>query len=170
MTSQDREERLTAALRAVERGDASSAVSSAVRERLLTEVRSIGRAQRRRAMTFLAAAAVVTIAALVSVWQLGVLDRLSDDQVSTPVAATAVAASRELTTPFFPLISASVPLTGSHIVRMEVPRRALASFGLMTPDLVPTSSETVLADVVVGDDGLARAVRFVRRATEQEQK
>ena len=38
--------------------------------------------------------------------------------------------------------------------------RALASFGLASIDA--GSSANVLADVLVGDDGLARAVRFVR--------
>jgi len=32
-----------------------------------------------------------------------------------------------------------------------------------------TFTDTVLADVLVGDDGLARAVRFVRPAADQEQ-
>jgi hypothetical protein len=46
---------------------------------------------------------------------------------------------------------------------MEVPRTALASFGLASPDMQSgSSSRTVLADVLVGEDGLARAVRFVR--------
>jgi hypothetical protein len=55
------------------------------------------------------------------------------------------------------------------MVRLAVPRTALAAFGLTpleSPDRVSTG--TVLADVLVGDDGLARAVRFVRPATDQE--
>ena len=53
------------------------------------------------------------------------------------------------------------PLTDGHIVRMEVPRAGLVAFGLEPRDL-PTERSTVLADVLVGEDGLARAVRFVR--------
>ena len=47
---------------------------------------------------------------------------------------------------------------------MWTPRTALASFGLTPPDAAADirSTDTVLADVLVGDDGLARAVRFVR--------
>jgi hypothetical protein len=47
-------------------------------------------------------------------------------------------------------------------VRLEVSRKALASFGLLSMDSTgATDAETVLADVIIGDDGLARAVRFV---------
>jgi hypothetical protein len=51
----------------------------------------------------------------------------------------------------------------THIVRLEVPRKALESFGLLSMDTTGApESDTVLADVIIGDDGLARAVRFVR--------
>jgi hypothetical protein len=50
---------------------------------------------------------------------------------------------------------------------MQVSRSALASFGVAPPggDL---TSPSVLADVVIGDDGLARAVRFVRVISDQD--
>jgi hypothetical protein len=61
-----------------------------------------------------------------------------------------------------PLAYSAVPFTEAHIVRLEVPRRALASFGLMPIETVDSSGDsTVVADVLVGEDGLARAVRFV---------
>ena len=69
----------------------------------------------------------------------------------------------EAVTAFLPLLYSSVPLSNGQVIRMEVPRRALASFGLASIDAVEAGrSGTVLADVLVGDDGLARAVRFVR--------
>ena len=76
----------------------------------------------------------------------------------------------EVTTEFMPLAYSSVPSTNLQIVRLAVPRAALVSFGLTPPEpLDRTSTDTVLADVLVGDDGLARAVRFVRPAADQEQ-
>jgi hypothetical protein len=68
-----------------------------------------------------------------------------------------------VTTAFMPLTYSGVPIADGHVVRMEVPRAALVSFGLVPLDSVDDAAGgTVLADVIVGDDGLARAVRFVR--------
>jgi hypothetical protein len=63
-----------------------------------------------------------------------------------------------------PLMYGNVPMTDGHLVRLEVPRLALARFGLASPDMIvaEAAGRTVLVDVLVGEDGLARAVRFVR--------
>jgi len=52
----------------------------------------------------------------------------------------------------------NVPVTDGQTVRLELPQSALTPFGLDVDD----PSGTILADVIVGQDGLARAVRFVR--------
>ena len=44
--------------------------------------------------------------------------------------------------------------------RVELPRSSLASFGL--PVNLERAGERIKADVVVGNDGMARAIRFVR--------
>src|SRR5688572_618992 len=49
---------------------------------------------------------------------------------------------------------------GGQLVRVELPRLALASFGL--PVNMDRVDERVKADVLVGPDGLARAIRFVK--------
>jgi len=54
-----------------------------------------------------------------------------------------------------------VPARGGYVVRMQVPRSALASFGAAA-FASDTPASNVLADVVIGNDGLARAVRFVQ--------
>ena len=46
-----------------------------------------------------------------------------------------------------------------NVVRMEVPRSAMLAVGL--PVSLGRESELVEADVMLGSDGLARAVRFV---------
>jgi hypothetical protein len=50
-----------------------------------------------------------------------------------------------------------------RLVRLEVPRESTLLFGVELPaSSQPAGDGFVLADVLVGDDGLARAVRFVR--------
>jgi hypothetical protein len=68
----------------------------------------------------------------------------------------------EIATDFFPLMNReSLPqLDGGQVVRVELPRSALMSFGL--PMNMDRANERIKADVVVGNDGLARAIRFVR--------
>jgi len=63
---------------------------------------------------------------------------------------------------FYPLAYSTVPVTNGRIIRIEVPRSAPVAFGLDPIDFIRTRGNAVLADVVVGEDGLARAVRFVR--------
>jgi hypothetical protein len=68
---------------------------------------------------------------------------------------------QEVATEFISLMQGAhyAQAEGGHLVRVELPRSALASFGL------PVNAESggrVKADVWLGDDGLARAIRFVR--------
>ena len=48
------------------------------------------------------------------------------------------------------------------IVRMEMPAAALPSYGI---EIVPDAKAPVEADLLIGQDGQARAIRLVRRAT-----
>jgi hypothetical protein len=48
---------------------------------------------------------------------------------------------------------------GGQLIRVELPRLALARFGL--PMNMDRADERIKADVLVGTDGLARAIRFV---------
>lgn len=80
-------------------------------------------------------------------------------------AATTTAetlAQSEVTTPFISLTQGYIlPMAeGGQVLRVELPRSALASFGL--PVNAQRINEPVKADVVVGNDGIARAIRFVR--------
>jgi hypothetical protein len=149
---------LVRALRAVAEEDASIGASASIHTRLLEEVRSIAAARRRRKrVAFVAIAAALLIAVAVPARRM-----LSRPPANPPSVA-------EVTTEFLPLLYSGVPARNVQMVRIAVPRAALASFGL-SPLEAPhrTSSETVLADILVGDDGLARAVRFVRPAVDQE--
>jgi hypothetical protein len=71
-----------------------------------------------------------------------------------------VGESREVVTEFIPVIYDPEPVEHGRMVRVRLPRSALAAFGL--PMNEQRSEETIQADVVLGEDGLARAVRFVK--------
>jgi hypothetical protein len=157
----DRVRNVTEALRAIAAEDASLAPSSAVEARLRREVRSIARARRRRgAVAALAAAAAVAIA-VAAPWK-----RSADNAAPSPQPSTLAPRGGEGATAFFPLTYSSLPISNAQLVRVQVPRSALASFGLAPIDVPAaaapgTASATVSADVLVGEDGVARAVRFV---------
>jgi hypothetical protein len=67
----------------------------------------------------------------------------------------------EIATDFYPLAYGSAPTfqEGGQLMRVELPRAAVARFGL--PVNMDRTSDRVKADVLVGVDGLAQAIRFV---------
>jgi hypothetical protein len=157
-----------AALRRVAGEQSTSGASECVRQNLMAEVRSIRRARRRRTMCISALAAAVAIVAAAAAWR--VVGPPTANPEPARIEVRVAPAPDEVATDFLPLIYSNVPTSGRRIVRVEVPRNALASFGLASFDIdvPPTAHSTVVADVVVGDDGLARAVRFVTRRSEEE--
>jgi len=58
-----------------------------------------------------------------------------------------------------PYAQSGVPLEQAIIVRVDVPVTALASFGVPPPRL---AKQRVSAELLIGQDGVARAVRFVQ--------
>ncbi len=85
------------------------------------------------------------------------------NEVETGAAgATGVSADTESLTDFVPVAAGagSAPLDGGQLVRVQVPRAALASLGL--PVDADRAGGTVKADVLLGHDGTARAIRLVR--------
>ena len=80
---------------------------------------------------------------------------------------TTYAKDSEYTTDFFPLgySDDQKPVESGEVIRVQVirvqmPRPALIAFGL--PVNVERADVPVKADLLVGEDGLARAIRFVR--------
>ncbi|PYS72027.1 MAG: hypothetical protein DMF69_08740 [Acidobacteria bacterium] len=70
--------------------------------------------------------------------------------------------SSEVATDFLPLgyMNATTFQDGGQIVRVELPRARLASFGI--PVNMDRFNERVKADILVSVDGTARAIRFVQ--------
>ena len=142
---------LSAALRALAEDDAKLGASRHVEKRLLSEFRAIARARRRRTgLGVPSVAAALLLAIALYVWRIG------NPQPSAPEEVIA-----EVATEFLPLPYSHVPMNTGSTVRIEVPATALVSFGLAPTDF-REGQGTVQADVLVGEDGLARAVRFVR--------
>src|SRR5262249_62400278 len=68
----------------------------------------------------------------------------------------------ETTTDFFPLMDEDdlESLESAQVVKVELPASVLVAAGL--PAGLQTDGQAVTADLVLGQDGLARAIRFVR--------
>lgn len=73
--------------------------------------------------------------------------------------ASETASAGEITTEFIPL-AGFAQSEGVHLMRVELPRSALSSFGI--PVNADRAGDRVKADVLLGEDGTARAIRFVR--------
>lgn len=70
-------------------------------------------------------------------------------------------ANKEVATGFFPIGYGTAPnlQEGGQLLRVELPRSAVARLGL--PVNMDRAGERVKADVLVGADGLAQAIRFI---------
>jgi hypothetical protein len=148
------------ALRRLAGDDAALGAAPHVEAALLAQVRALAStstglqppaAGRPRWTAYIAAAAAIVFVMLV--WRF----------VPSHPPAMLASISGSLEEPplgdFLPLPYAHVPTQGGQVVRMTVPRAALTSFGFDPGN--PGGPDAVLADVFVGTDGLARAVRFV---------
>ena len=73
----------------------------------------------------------------------------------------AVMRESEMATQFYPLVEAGelAPLESGRVVRVEVPVSTLIAWGL--PIAAESVSQSVQADLLLGQDGLARAIRFL---------
>ena len=74
-------------------------------------------------------------------------------------AAGAPETGEEVTTDFLPLSYDPAPAGTTSVVRVQLPREALIAFGL--PVNEDRTEDLVQADLLLDEDGLARAVRFV---------
>lgn len=145
--------RLRDALRAVAEADDERGAAASVETALRAELRARrDTRERRRQMVWLAAAAAIVMAVTAARW-----GWVSEPRQGTSITATvATQAPDAIPADFLPLAYAAVPVRSGQIVQMVVPAAAMESFGLAPFG----GSDAVAADVFVGEDGLARAVRF----------
>lgn len=157
-----REETLTAGLRAL--ATSTEAPAAADMEERLLERFDAGRAiSARRAVRmqqwFAAAAALVMIAGLAATWRTA---RSRPDAATTRTLAT-----EDEETGFVPWPGAAAlpAFESGQLVRTELPASVLPLLGIARADA--PAGGPVIADVLYGQDGLARAVRLVKQQSMQ---
>jgi len=158
VTSADRDfspQALRESLNEIAAADSTRGASPAVEERLRAHVRTLRPAPVNWRVAAIAVAASVAIVALV--WH------TVPEPGEPPVTITR---SVQPASGFLPLPYAHVPVADGQIVRMTVRREALVSFGFDPGD--PALPDVVEADVFIGEDGIARSVRFVDSVYREE--
>lgn len=78
---------------------------------------------------------------------------------ATPKARRTKRRPREIVTQFFPLLDVAPPFERGELLRVTVPASTMRTVGL--PVNEERLGDRVYADVLVGQEGLARAIRFV---------
>jgi hypothetical protein len=86
--------------------------------------------------------------------------RASRRKAPRKATSAPVIAQREVMTEFFPIVYDPEPIERGQIVRIRLPSAALTMFGIPTNE--EHAEEMIRADVLLGEDGMARAVRFVK--------
>lgn len=153
----ERERRLTAAFMELRREPGQSAASPHVASAMEAAFEGYrhgarGRKSPLRPLWALAAALILTVAGLV--WL-----RSGGRNTTAPGAG----AREQLYTGYFPLSAGASKFDmrdASHVIRIRLPRGEMRRFGL--PVQEGFERLPVEADVVIGQDGIARAVRFVQ--------
>jgi hypothetical protein len=171
------EDRVVEALRALSEHDASREASPEVEARLRVQFQSHRRrrAWRRTAVWATAAAAAMVVFFVVTNRKppapAPVREVVTQAVVVQPEAALAVPVKtprrarrsvtrpQEVVTDFFPLMDPAPPFERGQLLRVELPASAMQMVGL--PVREDRLADSVQADVLVGEEGLPRAIRFV---------
>jgi hypothetical protein len=178
----ENEQELLSALRGLA-ADGPRQAPPHVEKFLVAELRRRSRARRTKMWWSISTVAAIAAGMAVFIWmrpapsksvpavvaRVGVPDvpRLTAPQVVPAVQkAQAIRAVRarpaKAALSFYPLPSASElpPAENAVVVRVQLPMSSLRLMGLLVSE--ETSAERIQADVLVGQDGLARGVRFVQ--------
>ena len=126
-----------------------------VEDRLLTEFRRQSRLRRARAWMSAASVGAVAAAIAVLLWIVPLAPRHSASPSDTPAMAD------DATAGFYPLPDAEAlpPVESAMVVRVQMPMASLELIGF--PINQDRASDRIEAEVLLGQDGLARGVRLV---------
>ncbi len=81
-------------------------------------------------------------------------------KVARRIAVVRQPEAREVVTDFFPLMNPAPSFGRGQMLRVQLPAAAMQTVGLPVPD--GHLGDLVQADVLVGEEGMPRAIRFVR--------
>jgi hypothetical protein len=172
------EQDIIAALRALAGADSAVGASPELEGRVRQAFRARqARRKWNRAVAWMLAAAAVLIAVLVIrqphprpavVAHDPALGAVADESTMPVHIAAPVKQRRarsrpphEIVTEFFPLIDAPPPMDRGEVFRVSVTAAAMRAVGL--PVAEDRLSDRVQADVLVSEEGLATAIRFVKQ-------
>jgi len=161
------------ALRALRRADAGIEAGPEAEIRALLAFRRYRRRRASQRIGIMIASAAAVVALAFFYRPIRETPRAALAQAPVETAAPPVAASeprpelkhvaekrpREIATDFFPLLESQPPTERAMLVRVTVPAATMRAFGLPVGDQY--LSDPVQADLLVGQDDLARAIRFV---------
>jgi hypothetical protein len=166
----EEERELAAGLRAVAASMSRTGAPARVEGRLISAFRAHNRLPRTapvRPIVIPSLAWAAALAAMIAVALLIVRERAPEARHVSPAVAVAQVAETLAVSSEAISNDGFVPLPGAEelpaaddldMVSIEVPRSAMMQVGIeVSPE---RAAETVLADVMVGSDGMARAVRF----------
>lgn len=172
------EDRVLEALRALAVSDGERGAPPAMEARLLREFRTrrANHKWRWAGIAAIAAGVVLVVSLSMNHVMKPVVSVQPPVVTVPPPAATAVEAAapaahkvvrkmarpaaREVVTEFFPLIDSAPPFERGQMLRVQLPAAAMRSVGL--PVREDHLSDPIQADVLVGEEGMPRAIRFVR--------
>lgn len=86
--------------------------------------------------------------------------RAANRKRAQPGKAEGASGNPEIVTDFMPVVYDPDPIERGSVVRVHLPRATLRAFGFPVNEL--RAEEPIKADVLLGEDGVARAVRFVK--------
>ena len=178
------EEFVAAALRALAEQDAGRDAPEEVENRLLQAFRRKQTQRRwRNGLTWSLAAAAAVAVLLVAMRgrrpemrptdyappqfvatapapvEIADLPALAPVRKARPIERQLKIQPREIVTEFFPLMDVAPPFERGELLRVTVPMSTMRKVGL--PVNENRLADRVYADVLVGNEGLARAIRFV---------
>lgn len=168
------EERMEEALRALRQADWNVEPEDGAEVRALLAFRRQRRRQARQRLAISGAIAAAAAVAILAVHMQAVRAPAPEAALEAVVmppapplpepppvqqAAMKSTEAKEVVTPFYPLMPSAPPLESGLLVRVTVRASALRTVGIPVDE--DHLNDPVLADVLVGQDDLARAIRFV---------
>jgi hypothetical protein len=153
-------------LRGLAEADASTEAPPEIEMQLRKKFRSRKRrrAWRRAALWAPLVPAAALVMLFVFVHRKPALAPVSPVSINTPAAPSLEQVvppqPEEIVTDFFPLLDPAPPFGRGKILRVELPASAMKMVGL--PVHEEHLADSVRADVLVGEEGLPRAIRFVK--------